>query len=422
MHTDPSGHCQNRPQALCFSANSMSTETRNTGPESRFTELDSVRALAALWVFAYHVWQFGGSPELLVPIGGLSLDCFGLIKHGPAGVDVFMVLSGFCLFWPLTHPSNSFHWRSYAIKRVRRILPAYYGAIAFAILLPLALVPLVRLAGWQANFQPIPSFRQIASHLLLIHTLFPDTWDGITGAFWSMGLEAQFYVVFPFLAFGWKKIGGSIIAYAALASVVFRVCVGLFFPDSTSTESFLLSITFLGRWMQFAAGMASALWVRYQRERPASAVSPVPWALLTGTGIALGLAGLLAPNFLVKSPIPFRDLFLATGSAALLAGICTTPPRYKLPLLRGALPYMGRISYSFFLIHQPTSWYAMEFFRKKLGFSREIQVLMGYTVGLLICIVCTSIFYRLFEKPFLKTVAPQAAKPAIASRQAESIA
>lgn len=409
-------------QSLCFLAHRMSAESRNTGSDFRFTELDSVRALAALWVFAYHVWQFGGSPELLIRIGGLCFDCFGFVKHGPAGVDVFMVLSGFCLFWPLTKPSNSLDWRAYAMKRARRILPAYYGSIAFAILLPLVLVPVVRLAGWQANFQPIPSFRQIISHLLLIHTLFRDTWDGITGAFWSMGLEAQFYVVFPFLALGWKKLGARVIVYAALASVVFRVCCGLLLPDSASVESFLLSITFLGRWMQFAAGMASALWVRCQLEHPARSVLPIHWTVLIGTGFALELAGLLAPAFLTECPIPLRDLLLASGSAVLLAGICTTPPGFKAPFLRGALPYLGRISYSFFLIHQPTSWYAMEFFRKKLGFNREIQVLIGYTVGLLICIVCASIFYRLFEKPFLKTVAGPTGKQTVASPQAESIA
>lgn len=400
----------------------MITERRNCGPDLRFSELDSVRALAALWVFAYHVWQFGGSPELQIQLGRLSIDCFALVKHGPAGVDMFMVLSGFCLFWPLTNSSYSFLWRDYAIKRARRILPAYYGAIAFTILLPLVLVPLVRLAGWQANFQPIPSLRQILSHLLLIHTLFPDTWNGITGAFWSMGLEAQFYVVFPFLVFGWKKFGFRAIAYAALASLVFRICLSLFLSDSGSIESFLLSITFLGRWMQFAAGMASALWVRSRLERPAGTVLRIHWTVLVGAGLMLELAGLVAPALVTEGAIPLRDLFLSTGAAALLAGMCTTPSRFKVPLLRGALPYIGRISYSFFLIHQPTAWYAMEFFRKKLGFSREIQVFMGYTVGLLICTLSASMFHRFFEKPFLNKIAEPKGRTVIPSPQTESIA
>jgi peptidoglycan/LPS O-acetylase OafA/YrhL len=400
----------------------MRTETVNNGSNFRFIELDSVRALAAIWVFAYHVWQFGGSPELMVSLSRFSFDAFAPVHHGPAGVDVFMVLSGFCLFWPLTNNPNAFNWRSYALKRARRILPAYYGAIAYAILVPVTLVPIVRLAGWQANFQPVPSLRQIVSHLFLIHTLFRDTWDGITGAFWSMGLEAQFYLVFPFLALAWKHLGVRAVAYAALASVAFRIGVGVFQTDSTSIESFLLSITFLGRWMQFAAGMAAALWVRHQVNRPSRRLSAIDWTALTGASLILELAGLLAPSIVSQGPVPLRDILLATGSAGLLSSLCTAPHWIKSPFIRGPLPYLGRISYSFFLIHQPTSWYAMEFFRKKLGFSGERLVLVGYSAGFLATIFCASAFYRFFEKPFLnETAAPRENAPA-PQRQTESVA
>ena len=125
----------------------MSTEALKPTAQLRFLELDSVRGLAALWVFAYHVWQFGGSPPLPVSFAGISFDLFAPIHHGPAGVDVFMVLSGFCLFWPLTRNPSAFDWKQYAVKRARRILPAYYGAMAYAILVPVLLVFIVRLAG-----------------------------------------------------------------------------------------------------------------------------------------------------------------------------------------------------------------------------------------------------------------------------------
>jgi peptidoglycan/LPS O-acetylase OafA/YrhL len=398
----------------------MSTETLKPTTQLRFTELDSVRALAALWVFAYHVWQFGGSPLLPFSFAGLSFDLFAPIHHGPAGVDVFMVLSGFCLFWPLTKNQFFFDWKEYALRRARRILPAYYGAMAYAILAPVLLVFIVRLAGWQANSQPLPSLRQIVSHLFLIHTLFRDTWDGITGAFWSMGLEAQFYVVFPFLAWAWSRIGVRAIAYAALASLVFRISVALFPNDGDSTNAFLLSITFLGRWMQFAAGMAAALWVR-QNLAARPGISSVQWACLATGSVLLELTGLVAPA-ISQGPVPLRDILLATGSAGLIASLCTAPAWVKAPLLHGPLPFLGRISYSFFLIHQPTSWYAMEFFRKKLGFSGAPQVLLGYTAGLLITALCSAAFYSVFEKPFLSTSKKEPKPRPIASRQPQSVA
>lgn len=397
----------------------MSTENFKPAEKPRFMELDSVRALAALWVFAYHVWQFGGSPVFQTSLAGLTFDLFAPVHHGPVGVDIFMVLSGFCLFWPLTRKAASFAWKEYALRRARRILPAYYGAIGYAILAPALLVSAVRMIGWQANVQPIPSLRQIVTHLLFVHTLFPDTWDGITGAFWSMGLEAQFYVVFPFLVWAWQRIGVRAIAYAALASLVFRIVVGVLTTESQPVVSFLLSITFLGRWMQFAAGMAAALWVRQSQQRPRNP-SDRRWLSLTMGGLLFGAAGLVAPT-ISHGPVPLRDLLLAGGSAALLAGVCAAPNWIKLPLTRGPLPILGRISYSFFLIHQPTSWYVMEFFRKKLGFSGPQQVLLGYTAGLVISTVFSIVFFRIFEKPFLSVGGETPTSRPIAAREPQSV-
>ena len=183
-----------------------------------------------------------------------------IVKHGPAGVDLFVVLSGFCLFWPQLHlPSTQWNWKRYAIRRVKRIVPGYYGAIVYAILLPVGLVICMRVIGHSANFQPIPSMGQVLSHLLFLHTFSPQTWDGITGAFWSVGLEMQLYVVFPFIVLLWRKVGGRIIVYVVTASVLFRIGFGLLMTSADPIYHFLFGITFIGRWMEFAAGMAAAL-------------------------------------------------------------------------------------------------------------------------------------------------------------------
>jgi peptidoglycan/LPS O-acetylase OafA/YrhL len=399
----------------------MTRDPLKPASSSRFVELDSVRALAALWVFAYHVWQFGGSPSLLCSVDKHTTDLFWLVHHGPVGVDIFMVLSGFCLFWPLTKRPFEFEWKQYAFRRIRRILPAYYAAIAYAILTPVALVLFVRMAGWEANSQPVPSLRQVIFHLFFIHTLFPDTWNGITGAFWSMGLEAQFYVVFPLLAWAWKRIGIRAIAYAALTSVFFRIVVSLLQGDADSIESFLLSITFLGRWMQFAAGMGAALWVRHTLSGTPIQITPMQWCSLAAISGAIEILGLVAPS-ITQGPVPLRDILLSTGTAGLLASLCTAPAWLKFPLTRGPLPYLGKISYSFFLIHQPTAWYAMEFFRKKLGLSGANLVLLGYTAGLVVTALCASVFYHFFERPFLKVPEALLHIPKVSPRQTQSVA
>lgn len=368
----------------------------------RLVELDSIRGIAALWVYAYHVWQFSGSPAFPVSCRGFNFDALALtlVHHGPAGVDLFMVLSGFCLFWPLAwSPSKPWKWQEYAARRARRILPAYYAAIAYTILVPVALVFLVRQIGWQANMQPLPSLWQVVSHLTLTHTFFRETWDGITGAFWSMGLEAQFYATFPLLVFAWRRFQTTAILGTAVLSLLFRVGTGLWMKDGDSLNSFLVSITFLGRWMQFAAGMGAALWVSHVI-KDKKRVAPAAWIGLCLSSLTL-LYGGISGAFPSGSVVPWRDLCLAGGYGLLLCTLCTSPVWLKIVFTKGPLPELGRISYSFFLIHQPTSWYLMELFRKKWGYTGLSQLCFGYTVGTIVTLVISGVFFRVFEKPFL---------------------
>jgi len=369
---------------------------------NRLPELDSVRGIAALWVFTYHVWQFADTPTLELPIKNWSCDLLQVVKHGPAGVDMFMVLSGFCLFWPLAQAAPSaerWDWKNYARRRVMRIVPAYYGAIVYAVLLPVVLVVFVRQFGWEVHSQPVPSWWQVLSHLMFVHTFFIDTWNGITGAFWSMGLEAQFYATFPILVWAWHRIGVWAIAWTAVASILFRLASGAFMGDGDPLKCFLLSITFLGRWIQFSAGMAAALYVA-QLIKTRSTVSGWTHLALMFTGVCCVLLA-VSDTVSLEASMPWRDLLLAVGYASLLASLCTASGTAKFVFLRGPLPWLGRISYSFFLIHQPTAWYAMELFRKKWGVTGVNQLWLGYTVGLAVTLLCAWSFYLIFERPFL---------------------
>ena len=192
----------------------------------RIPAIDGLRALACMMVYGYHVWQFGYSPSLVVPVFGHPVNLLGMFPAFPAGVDLFMVLSGFCLFWPLckSHEAlENWDWREYAWRRVRRIVPPYYAAILYTIVLPMVLVALFRLLRLEANWQPVPSARQILTHIFFIHTLFPDTWKGITGAFWSLGLEAQFYLIFPLVVFAFRQWKLAVLAVMVASSIIYRI-------------------------------------------------------------------------------------------------------------------------------------------------------------------------------------------------------
>ena len=106
----------------------------------RMDYIDALRGVACLLVLVFH--NFGGvaSPAIVSsrlsfwPKLGLTLTGFGWI-----GVPLFLVLSGFCLFYPIVSkmPIDQVNVdpRTFYRRRARRILPPYYAALFLFILM-----------------------------------------------------------------------------------------------------------------------------------------------------------------------------------------------------------------------------------------------------------------------------------------------
>ncbi len=369
----------------------------------RVPAIDGLRALAMLMVYSYHVWQFSGSPEKILNLGTYSLNLFGIFGTFPAGVDLFMVLSGFCLFLPLCKsPESLANWniKQYFVRRVRRIVPPYYAAILYAILLPQVLVILFRVLGQKANWQPFPAPLDFFSHLFFVHTLFLSTWEGINGSFWSLGLEAQFYLTFPLVVFAFRRFGtrvfwamiGISMLYRALADFVLS-------PQSSGAAQFLYSIFFLGRWMQFALGMAAA-WLVAKHWKAKQWRSPVAGSV--AIALCAALYALAVSSFASVLPrLPLRDLLLGLSYAGLIIALCVTKTPLRALFENKAMVGLGFISYSFFLIHQPTAWFFSEMMKKKLGVGGETLFYALCSAGFLVVLGISYLFFVVFERPFL---------------------
>ena len=133
-------------------AKQPSSPDRATKPKNRILAIDGLRAAAFLMVFAFHSWEFGDSPALR--LGPIHLGQY--IGRFYSGVDLFMGISGFCLMWPLVSKPkilSSWSWRDFAARRIRRIVPPYYAAIALLTILPTFLVILFHVMGKPAKWQ-----------------------------------------------------------------------------------------------------------------------------------------------------------------------------------------------------------------------------------------------------------------------------
>ena len=153
--------------------------------------LDGLRGLAIALVVLAHSGQTGYRPEL--DIGRASIALFPIVVAGSLGVEMFFFLSGFVLFLPYARamvgegePPTIGHFID---RRFIKIVPSYYLALlatAYFFLQPSSVAP--RLTG------------EVARHLAFVHTFWPESLSSISGPFWTLGIEVQFYVLFPLIA------------------------------------------------------------------------------------------------------------------------------------------------------------------------------------------------------------------------------
>ena len=111
-----------------------------------------------------------------------------VLGYGHLAVDVFIVLSGYCLMLPVA-ASADLKLRGgligYIKRRAWRIVPPYYAALCVALIIALT-------NGAYHMFSP----GDVAAHLLLIHNLNPDWLYSINAPMWSIAVEWQIYFVF----------------------------------------------------------------------------------------------------------------------------------------------------------------------------------------------------------------------------------
>ncbi len=179
--------------------------------------LDGLRGFAVLLVFVYHYG--GGTHSSVRP---LQLVGF-LNKGGWAGVTLFFILSGFLITGILWDSFDDPRWwRNFVVRRTLRIFPLYYAAILAVLLAALAagtLLLALRTIWVPVLFlQNLPKLAEDINHLSSPLPLFH---------FWSLAVEEQFYLIWPFLLVLQKtRRRAKLLCLATFAfSCVFRIAV-----------------------------------------------------------------------------------------------------------------------------------------------------------------------------------------------------
>jgi peptidoglycan/LPS O-acetylase OafA/YrhL len=314
----------------------------------RVDELDGLRGVLATWVLVAHVFVWGGLAEATLP-GPLEYFWVQFTAANSA-VDVFIILSGFAISFLLHSRKTPF--LDFMTGRFFRIYPVYLVCLILGVLSSY-LVPMILRASFggaipfnygaepYANGIAQPTV-QILAHLTLLNGLLPrGVLPGSATAFlfpaWSISLEWQFYLVAPLMMRGVRSAAGILL-------VVLVAWLGLRYNDAwnNSTLAFLppqlpLFLVGIGSfhlydWFCASGGRRGKI-----------------FAVL----VAVGLAALVLEHF--PHGIGLTLWILCFGSV-FVSG--TDPASRLLSLIRRALlhpwlQFLGKISYSIYLVHWP---------------------------------------------------------------------
>lgn len=358
--------------------------------------LDGIRGLAILLVMVHHfstiLVKFDGPVDAVVRAVVGSLWC---------GVDLFFVLSGFLITGILVRTKGQSGWlRTFFARRFLRIFPLYYGALAiYAFVLPafgvnaLGNAPQAWLWLHGANFM----------------TVLHGWGNYCTSHLWSLAIEEQFYLVWPFIVLlvPARRLPWAILALM-LAAMVCRAIV----PAYTRfgyVGNYVLPFT---RMDSLFAGalLASAL-----HSGPAVLRRTAFWraVMLVALPVVLYLAwGPDGLNWKKWRPVwqVFGYSALALTFVSLIALVGAARPESTTARLfeSSLLVRFGKYSYAMYLFHLPLqklSWWclwtnpgSMPRFRGTLLLSILVQnvCLIGLTFA------AGWLSYHLYEKHFLK--------------------
>lgn len=320
--------------------------------------MDGLRGVSVLWIVLFHYTVLRDAADSWAQALRDTPSIASFIAHGPFAVDLFFLISGFLLTLPWISRAHDGapapDTRRFYVRRIRRIVPAYYLhlAVLFAVVMPL----LHGITYWRSDLYV--DLLNAAAHALFVHNLSPLTSGslGVNGALWTLAIEAQFYLLLPLLAplfvrAPWRALAAAIAVSAAWiagshhgfdALVQWHLEMGRHWQWSESSIRRLLAIQFPAYLVHFALGATMArLWFLHRAR-----ISPRSRAIVLGASV-----GVLAA--IVAGWRPLGEWGWMVSLAALAGVVLAAALGAAVVLERGPLAFVGRISYSAYLWHLP---------------------------------------------------------------------
>jgi len=353
---------------------------RSKSSQTRVTQLDGLRGIAALVVVACHVVStlpgIGAAVSGNRSAGLSTAETWAVFSplhvlwNGTPAVHVFFVLSGFVLVLPFTRPGAARSWAQYYAKRFFRLyLPAWASlavAVALILLIPRTASPLQ--SPWADMYVIHPSVGQVLKDSLLM--LNAST---INTPLWSLKWEVAFSLLLPayvFIALRWRRFWYLKIGVALLLAVV----------------GALQHLDWLSYLPIFLIG--AVLGVERERIRELTRRWPrVAWFFVAAAGLLLANAEWTSR----EQPIPGVEAVVTVGATLIVLLFISCGSAKRLGDTAAA-QWLGRVSFSLYLVHLPIILAGVTLLR-------SVSLPLALAVSVAASLGIAELFYRFVEQP-----------------------
>lgn len=331
------------------------------GPLARRRQLDGLRCLAFLAVFAGHVpggWRLGGA----------------------IGVYTFFALSGFLITRILILDADNSLGRKlgrFYIRRLLRIFPLYYLTLGWL---------------WAIGALPHAEWYFLYSSNILVFR--EQNFDPAIGHFWTLAVEEWFYILYPVTMLTVKPRIRLLLGLLVVSKIS-RAILAYFTPAPwyavllNSCSEYLL-------W-----GSLAALWERENRSLP------LPGIIYAGLGTVM-----IAVYYYFRGapamPAPWIQLALdgtpdGIGFALIVLGLWRDGEAWFAKVLALVpLAYLGRISYGLYVYHIPVMQGPIgTIIHGSFGFG-ESETWRAWLIDLPVTIAVAAFSWQLFEQPVMR--------------------
>jgi peptidoglycan/LPS O-acetylase OafA/YrhL len=363
------------------------TNAANIAKVSRYyrPELDVLRFFAFALVFTHHQLPVSFAPSFRF---GSTLE-----EAGSSGVCLFFTLSAFLITELLLREreaTGTIHLKAFYVRRILRIWPLYFAAIAAAIVAthfisvyrspPRLIIPYLLLCGNWA---------------IIAAGAFPK--NSILGVLWSISIEEQFYLIWPTVMKRWGK--RAIVAIACLLLPVAWLTDYLLPLHHASLEPDL----WLNSFSQFQFFAIGGLLAVFMHRRSIQMHAAARTLCIAGSFTVMLFA---AYPFHYLNPVkPAFDGhalcgYLSVDAMCILALVGFLGAR--IPTFLKPLLYLGKISYGLYVFHFPLRILIGKLVDHKVHQSVAVRVTTTYIVTAILTLAVASLSYQYFEKPFLR--------------------